>query len=151
MFHVYMQTCGYVESARWFYKLKCKSELISNLMQSWDMYILVLNDSCCVLRSWCTVRALTHWGWVMHICVSKLTIIGSDNAIIWTNAGTLLIWPLGTNFSEILIQFWTFSFRKMHLKISSGECRPFCLGLTVLSSSWWWPYYCLQAALWVTS
>ena len=45
-----------------------------------------------------------------HICVSKLTIIGSENdlspgrrqAIIWTNAGILLIWTLGTNFSEIL-------------------------------------------------
>ena len=42
-----------------------------------------------------------------HICVSKLTNIGSDNglspgrrqAIIWTNAGILLIGPLGTNFS----------------------------------------------------
>ena len=48
---------------------------------------------------------LTHWGWVMHICINKLTIIGSDNgllsgrhkAIIWTNAGILFIWVLGTN------------------------------------------------------
>ena len=48
----------------------------------------------------------------MHICVGKLTIIASDNslspgrhqAIIWTNAGILLIWPLGTNFSEISIE-----------------------------------------------
>ena len=55
---------------------------------------------------------LTHWGQVRHICVNKLTIIGSDNglspgqcqAIIWTNAGILLIGPLGTNFSEILIE-----------------------------------------------
>ena len=47
-----------------------------------------------------------------HICVSKLTIIGSDNglspgqrqAIIWSNAGILLIGPLGTNFSEIYIE-----------------------------------------------
>ena len=47
-----------------------------------------------------------------HICVSKQTIIGSDNglsagrrqAIIWTNAGILLIGTLGTNFSEILIR-----------------------------------------------
>ena len=39
------------------------------------------------------VLALTHRGWVMHICASKLAIIGSDNglapdrpqAIIWTN------------------------------------------------------------------
>ena len=45
--------------------------------------------------------ALTHWGRVTHICVSKLTIIGSDNglspvrrqAIIWTYAGILLIRP----------------------------------------------------------
>ena len=62
---------------------------------------------------------LTHWGWVMHICVGKLTIIGSDNglspgqrqAIIWTNAGILLIGPLGTNFSDILIEIHTFSSR----------------------------------------
>ena len=47
----------------------------------------------------------------MHICVDNLTIIGSDHglspgrrqAIIWTNAGILLIGTLGTNFSEILI------------------------------------------------
>ena len=50
-----------------------------------------------------------HWGWVTHICVGNLTIIGSDNglspgqhqAIIWTNAGILLIGPMGTNLSEI--------------------------------------------------
>ena len=75
-----------------------------------------------------------------HICVGKLTIIGSDNglspgrrqAIIWTNAGILLIGPLGTNFSEILIEIHIFSFKKMHLKMSSGKWRPFCLGLIVL-------------------
>ena len=77
----------------------------------------------------------------MHICISKLNIIGSDNglspgrrqAIIWTNAGILLIEPLGTNFSEILIAIAIFSFKKKHLKMSSGKCRPFCLGLNVLS------------------
>ena len=64
-----------------------------------------------------------------HICVSKLTIIDSDNglspgrrqAIIWTNDGLLLIWPLGTNFSEILIEIHSFSFKKMHLKMSSEK------------------------------
>ena len=84
---------------------------------------------------------LPHWGWVTHICVSKLTIIGSDNglspgrrqAIFWTNPGMLLIGPLGTNFSEILIEIYTFSFKKMHLKMSSGKWRPFCLGLNVLN------------------
>ena len=75
-----------------------------------------------------------------HICVSTLTIIGSDNglspdrrqAIIWTNAGILLIGPLGTNFSEITIEILTFSFKKMRLKVSSAKRRPFCLGLNVL-------------------
>ena len=76
-----------------------------------------------------------------QICVIKFTIIGSDNglspirrqAIIWTNAVILLIRTLRTNFSEILIQIHnTFSNKKMHLKISSGKCRPFCLGLNVL-------------------
>ena len=89
-------------------------------------------------------KLLTHWGRLTHICVSKLTIIGSDNglspgrhqAIIWTNAGILLIWPLGKNFSEILINIHTFSFKKIHFQMSSGKWRQFCLGLNVLTH---WP------------
>ena len=83
---------------------------------------------------------LTHWGRVTHICVGKLTIIGSDNglsperrqAIIWTNVGILLIRPLGTNFSEFLVEILIFSFKKMRLKLSSAKWRPFCLGLNEL-------------------
>ena len=86
------------------------------------------------------VNDLTHWGNVMHICVSRLTSIGSDNglslgrrqAIIWTNAGILLIGPIEKNFSEILIAIQIFSFKKMHLKMSSGKCLPFCLSLNML-------------------
>ena len=85
---------------------------------------------------------LTHWGRVTHICVRKLTITGSDNglspgrrqAIIWTNVGILLIRILGTNFSEILSEIHAFSFKKMHLKMSSAKWRPFSLGLNVLIS-----------------
>ena len=55
-------------------------------------------------------------------------------AIISTNAGILLIGPLGTNFIEISIGIQTFSFKKMHLKMSSAKWRPFCLGLNVLNS-----------------
>ena len=91
-------------------------------------------------RKWREKLGLTHWGRVTHTCVSKLTIIGSDNgllpgrhqAIIWTNAGILLIRTLGTNFSEILSKILAFSFKKMHLKMSSGKWRPSCLGLNVL-------------------
>ena len=81
-----------------------------------------------------------------HICVSKITTIGSDNgllpgrrqAIIWTSVGILLIGPLGTNFSEILIKIYIFSFKKMHLKMSFAKWRPFCLGLNVLTSLLCW-------------
>ena len=60
-----------------------------------------------------------------HICANKLTIIGLDNvmspglhqAIIWTNAVILLIRPLGTNFSEILIEIYAFSFNRMYRKM----------------------------------
>ena len=55
-------------------------------------------------------NSITHWGRVTHICVSRLTMTGSDNglspgrrqAIIRTNAGILLIGSLGTNFSEFM-------------------------------------------------
>ena len=75
---------------------------------------------------------LTHWGRV--ICISKLTIIGSGKclspgwcqAIIWTSAGRLLIGPLGTNFSESLIEIHTFPCKKMHLKISFAKWCLFC-------------------------
>ena len=92
----------------------------------------------CIL--YCT-GPLTHWGQVTHICVNKLAIIGSDNgllpgwhqAIIWTNDGILLTGTLGTNLSEILSEIHTFSFKKMHLKMTSAKWRPFCLGLNVLN------------------
>ena len=91
------------------------------------------NCQCNVSHRLISDALLTHWGRVTHICVGKLTIIGSDNslspgrrqAIIWTSAGVLLIGPLGTNFSEILIGIHTFSFKKIHLKMSSAKCRPF--------------------------
>ena len=66
------------------------------------------------------VVLLTHWGRVTHICVGNLPIIGSDNDIIRTNAWILLIGPLGTNSSDILVGNQTFSFRKIHLKMSSA-------------------------------
>ena len=87
-----------------------------------------------VYMSWFPLS--THW----VICVRKLTIIGSyiglppgrRQAIIWTNAGILLIEPIGTKFSEILIKIHIFSFKKMCLKMSSAKWRRFCPGLNVL-------------------
>ena len=55
-----------------------------------------------------------------HICVRKLTIIGSNNslspsrrqAIIYMRAGILSNGPLGRNLSEIFIEIHTFLFRE---------------------------------------
>ena len=90
-------------------------------------------------------NCITHWGRVTHICVSELTIIGSDNglspnrrqAIICANAGILLIRPFGINFNEMLIEIDTLSFKKIHSKMSSGKWRPFCLGLNVITDTWY--------------
>ena len=95
---------------------------------------------------------LTHWGGrVTHVRVCKLTIIGSVNGvslgwlqcIIWINAGILLIGPLGTDFSEILIRFQTFAFK-------NGLENVVCKMVATLSrrpcvKSWyievWWDRY----------
>ena len=64
--------------------------------------------------------------------------IGSDNglspgrrkAIIWTNAGILLIGLLGTNFSEISIESYIFSlknaFENVVWKTAAISSRPLC-------------------------
>ena len=97
--------------------------------------------SCIVTICYSTILILTHWGRVTLICVSKITIISSNNdlsperrqAIIWINAGALLMGSLGTNFGETLTEIYTFSITKMPLKMSSAKWRPFCIGLNVVT------------------
>ena len=87
-----------------------------------------------------SIKPLTQAEWRIYVSVN-LTIIGSDNglppdrrqAIIWTNAGILLIRTSGTNLSEILGEIHSFSFKKMHLKTSSAKGRLFSLGLNELT------------------
>ena len=84
---------------------------------------------------------VTHWGRVTHICVGKLTIIGSEyglspsrrQAIVWTNAGLLSSGTLRIYFSEISIKTQQFSLKKMHLKMLSAKRRLCWLGPNVLS------------------
>ena len=89
-------------------------------------------------------RLITHWrlGTYIYILVNWI-INGSGNglsparcqAITSTNADSLLIKPLGTNFSETLFEIQLFSFRWMHLKILSGKFQPFCSGLTMITKA----------------
>ena len=139
--------CSFVRRIKWSVILSQQWCIIALIM----IYIIF-----CYMLS-CNI--LTHWGWVMHIWVSKLTIIGSDiglsperrQSIIWTNAGMLLIGPLGINFSKILIKIQTFSLKKMHLKMLSAKRHPFCLGLNVLIKKYhlheteiWWNLFSIH-------
>ena len=77
--------------------------------------------------------------------VVDLIITGSDNGlspgrhqtIISTNAGILLIGPLGTNVDEIVFKTRKFSFKKINLNMSSVAWQLFCLGLNVLNEKWY--------------
>ena len=62
---------------------------------------------------------LTHWGRMTCICIRKLTIIGSDYLAQCWNIGDFYL-------ANIFIQEW------IHLKLSSHNWRPFCLGLNVI-------------------
>ena len=69
-----------------------------------------------------------------HICVSKLSSVGSDNGLsvpshYLNQCWNIVIWTLRNKF--------IFSSKKMHLKMSSGKWRPFCLGLNELIELEW--------------
>ena len=63
---------------------------------------------------------------------SLVQIKACRKAIIWTNAVLLSIGPLGTNFSQVVLEIQIFSFKKMHWKMS-GKCQSFCLSLNVIN------------------
>ena len=124
-------TGGFPESARitgfdaFFYV--CLSnywKTVGSLVIQGDVTLLLRQCNICVYKNaWgmCQLTmCLTHWGRVKHICVSKLIIIGSDNALslgrckafTLANAAILIIRTLGTTFSEILKDIYKFSFNK---------------------------------------
>ena len=95
--------------------------------------------------------SLTHWDRVTHVCVTKLTIIGSHNglkpdrcqAIIWNNAGILLVSPLGTHFRAeyqskfIYILIQESAFENVVWKTAAILSRPQCVDLKVASATWY--------------
>ena len=95
----------------WFNSLWLVQPLTINLIQ----YSLVVNWTPRNKHQW-----NLNWGRVTHIGFSNYASIGSDNGLSpGTNVGILSIGPLGTNFSEILIEIHIFSFTTMQLKMSS--------------------------------
>ena len=88
---------------------------------------------------------ISYWGRVTLICVGNLTIIvsykgfspGRCQAIIWPNAGMLLIWPWETKFNEISIKIHTFSFFRKMAAILSRSLLFSGKSAYVLASSPW--------------
>ena len=72
---------------------------------------------------------LTHWGRMTYMRQqdkpSMVHIMVWHQAIIWTNAGILLIRPLGTNFKEFQSQFIHFHSRKCIWKCCLGNYGHF--------------------------
>ena len=106
----------------------------------------------CLTMSWCwstrpsSSTMLSHWGRDTHICVSKLTIIVSDNglspgrrqAINWNN-DILLIRPSATKFNEILIEIHTFFIQEHPVhngiwKMAAILSMPLCVNFFFISN-----------------
>ena len=88
------------------------------------------------------ITGLTHWGRVRYMChqprpsliqIKAFPLFGTKPL---SEAVSLSIVPLGTNFSQLVFKIQTFSFTKMHLKILSWKYWPFCLSLKVLIKYW---------------
>ena len=97
------------------------------------------------------VTALTHWDRVTHICVCKLTIIGSDNSLsswtapshyqnqCWIIVNWTLTKELQWNFnrnSNILIQ--ENAFESVVCEVASILSRPQCVNARQETYQWWW-------------
>ena len=93
-------------------------------------------------RYWYTnhVNGLINWGRVTHICVSKINHHWSREWFVAWSAPShylnqcwiIVHWNLKNKLQWNLNKICTFTFKKMHLKMSSVKWRPFCLGLNML-------------------
>ena len=119
---------------------------MENKLRSMVSRSLLGEEIPCVLNAHAWCRS-THWGPVTHICVGNINNIDSDNGlspdrrqtIIWTSAGILLIWPVGTNFAkyhqssgcfEIDISNWNSAFH-----VVSHDTEKLCMAMCNLNIS----------------
>ena len=107
------------------------------IRQLWKYYYQNTEGKYCTYMScFCFMLKLIKAAWHIYASVNYFIIdsvngLSSDRlqAIIWTNAGILLIAPLKTNLSEILIEIYIFSIKK-----KTFECRLENVGYYVSAS-----------------
>ena len=109
--------------------------LISILPQSRQLY---MQYHCYIGRVITALdcTSLTHWGRQTHICVIKLTIIGSDNGLspshYLNQCWNIVNWTLSNKLQWNFNRNSNIFFKKMCLKVSSVKWWPFCIVLNVL-------------------
>ena len=108
----------------WSFKVRVGKSLISGMGMPTDME----QKGCESSIDHGILTSATIWGGRMYRIVAGVT---SDVGV----PSTYLVRPLGTNFNENVIKIYTFSFKKMHNKISSGKWCPYCLDLNVITPS----------------
>ena len=89
-----------------------------------------------------------HHGIYLWVLLNQC-IIGLDNGLLPNKWQVIICTNDATSLIPILIEMHTFSFKKMHLKMSSAKQQLFSLGLNVLtttnhiirSCSWFWQNY----------
>ena len=105
---------------------------------AWDPQMMASDRGC---RYQYPRNGLTHGGRVTHICVNILDhhwfrswlVAWSAPSHYLNQCWDIVNWTLRNKLQWHLNERHIFSFKKIHLKMSSGKCRPFCLGLHVLS------------------
>ena len=135
--------------------------ILYHIVKSWIMWRCRSVGFCCALLlsvgllvkfiasiGIVVVTSVCHTSITLTITVIIIIVINVSIAIIFRVACvgilTTMDWDDGvssrrhqwwTNLNDILIGMRTFSFEKLHLKMSSEKWRPFCLHLKVSRSS----------------
>ena len=117
-----VQVMAWCRQATSHYLSQCWLSSLSPYGVARPQWVNSLRRSDAYMRRW----TKQHWfrQWLFAWSVPSNCLNQCWNTVNWTITSR-------TNFSEILIEILTFSFKKMHLKVPSAKWRPFCLGLSV--------------------
>ena len=132
IFRVTGPLCGEFTSHRWI-PLLCETISTRSLIADGIGVLILIGRE--MNRQLYAFFVLIHWGRVTHICVSKLTVVGSDNglppgrrqAIVWTNAEILLIGPSGTCFRNLNRNSYVFIQENAFCKMAAICFWPQCV------------------------
>ena len=135
----------FLECNQWQNFIHCKILILHSLSPGCLLYCINLSSDFCVSLMTVTrhgapqVSVLLPWQTGVTQCGLRQWTgsaiglsLGQRQTITWTNDDLLSVATLGRNLSQIWNQIQKFSFKKLHLKMLSAKCQPFCFSLNVL-------------------